>query len=78
MSKEGKVILDFAGQAIVNGVKNSIANEPLPSVKDIICDGKEGFEKIFDRLQKNGERTWQKVAERAAVRLKIMQSQKSI
>ncbi|MBP5399891.1 MAG: hypothetical protein J6Y53_05720 [Alphaproteobacteria bacterium] len=71
LSKEGQVILGMAGNAIVNGVKNSISGKSLPSVKDIVCGNNEKFREFFEVLKENGVKMWQKVRENALLRLKI-------
>lgn len=70
LSKEGQVMLGFAGSAIVNGVKNSMSGEPLPLVKDIVCGDNEKFREFFDVLQENGAKMWQEVSVKSSQRLK--------
>lgn len=70
LNKEGKAILGLSGNTIVNGVKNSLSGESLPSVKELVCGQDEKYQKFFDMLQENGTKMWQKMSLNIAVRLK--------
>ncbi len=78
LSKEGQAVLGLAGNAIVNGVKNSMSGEPLPSVKDVVCGDNEKFREFFDTLKENGIKMWQKIIEKASQRLRITGSERLV
>lgn len=69
-SKEGLTIMALSGNAIVNGVKNSLSGEPLPSVKDLVCGQDKKYQKLFDKLKDNGAKMWQKMSLNMSIRLK--------
>ena len=70
LSKEGKAILGLAGNAIVNGVRSSLADKPLPPVKALVCGQDEKCQKLFDKLKENGAKMWQKISLSTAIRQK--------
>ena len=72
LSKEGLAIMALSGNTIVNGVKNSLSDEPLPPVKDLVCGTDEKYQKLFDKLKDNGEKMWQKMSLNTAIRLKAI------
>ena len=45
LSKEGLTIMALSGNTIVNGVRNSLADKPLPSVKDLVCGQDKKYQK---------------------------------
>ena len=69
LSKEGKALLALAGNAIINGIRNSQSGGPLPTVREIVCGQDENIKKFFDQLQKNGEEMWQKITKNTLLRL---------
>ncbi len=58
LCEEGKLILKFSGNAIINGVLNSLEGRKLPSVKNLVCGKDKNMQKIFDQVRKRGEKIW--------------------
>lgn len=71
LSKEGRALLGLAGNAIVNSIKSSLKNLPLPTVKGLVCGQDERVAKLFDKLQENGEKMWAKITFNTVLRLKV-------
>ena len=70
LSKAGKAMLGLSGNAIVNSVKSSLANLPLPSVKELVSGQDEKIAKLFDILRENGKKMWAKITYNTVLRLK--------
>ena len=62
LNKNGQAILIFASNTIINGVKNSIEGNSLPSVKDVVCGQSDRLRAFFDSLQQNGSKIWSKIS----------------
>lgn len=77
LSKEGQAILGLSGNVIVNGVRNSLSGEPLPSVRELVCGNDENSLKLFDKLKENGIKIWQKISENMVIRSKARHKDKS-
>lgn len=75
LSKEGKIFVEMSGNAVINGIKNSLTDEPLPSVKDLICGHNRYYEKIFDRLEQNGIKMWNRIVKGST---KILKKQAAV
>lgn len=77
LSKEGQAILGLSGNVIVNGVRNSLSGEPLPSVRELVCGNDENSLKLFDKLKENGIKIWQKISENMVISSKARHKDKS-
>ncbi len=67
LSKEGQVLVGLAGNVVAAGVKNSLAGEKLPSVRDLVADGNEQTCALFDRLQQNGNEMYREILRESIV-----------
>lgn len=65
LNKEGRVFVGLSANAVLNGIKSSLNDERLPSIKDLICGHDKQCEKILDRLEQNGSKMWNRIKERA-------------
>ena len=70
LSPEGKAMLKFAGNAVVNGVKNSLEEKTLPPVKEIVCGQDAEAKKLFNKLKENGAEMWQIISKNITARFK--------
>lgn len=70
LSPEGKAMLKFAGNAVVNGVKNSLEGKTLPPVKEIVCGQDAEAKKLFNKLKENGAEMWQIISKNITARFK--------
>ena len=61
LSKEGKIMLFFARRAILNGVKSSVDNELLKSVRELLCGGDIRVSSLFDCVKKRGRNMYAKI-----------------
>ena len=51
--------------ALVNGIKNSLSGEVLPSVKDLLCGNNIFLKKMLNKLEQNGIKAWNKIKQKA-------------
>ena len=71
ISEDGRKLIIFEGNAIVNGVKRSMSHTTIPSVKDLVAGGDKELEADFDRAVQNGKFAYEKILER----IKLARSQ---
>ena len=77
LSKNGENMITFAGNAIINGVKNSYSNNPLPPVKNLVCGQDEHLTKIFETIEENGKTVWREIHQRNLARLHAKNNSRS-
>ena len=63
VTEEAQIMLEFRENAVVNSVKNALANGVLPSVEDIVTNGDERLEQEFITATKNGKSVYDGVSE---------------
>lgn len=77
LSPEGKVLLGFAGNAMINGIKSSISGTALPSVRDLLCGRNKRAEEIFNAISHTGAQIWQMIQQNTVERLKHRHAEKT-
>ncbi len=65
LSKDGQAFVSMSANAVIGGIKSSLNNQSLPPVKDLLCGQDGRWDKLFARLEQNGEKMWDRIKERA-------------
>lgn len=61
LDRDGCTAVYFMGNVIINGIKSSLNNTPLPEIKDLLCSGDRKNEQLFDAILKNGEDIYEEI-----------------
>lgn len=65
LDRDGSTTVYFMGNVIINGIKSSLNDTPLPEVRNLLCSGDRKNEQMFDAILKNGENTYAEISSRA-------------
>ncbi|MBP5534511.1 MAG: hypothetical protein J6Y03_03290 [Alphaproteobacteria bacterium] len=77
MSEDGKILFEFAANAITNGIKSSLEKTPLPSIEELVCGQSEKDKSLFQTFKKNGEELWAKMKKNITASLSARYKQKT-
>ena len=69
LTNAGKTLSLFFGNALAEGVKNSIEGKPLPPVKDLVSGEDEKNKSLFEQAKEKGCVLWDKIIKNARKRL---------
>ena len=78
MTNAGKVLFNFAANAIAGGIKSSLEETPLPSVEQLVCGENENNKVLFQKLKENGEILWRKIKNIIKIRIAGRFNQKTL
>lgn len=65
---EGATIKKISGNVLVNAVRNSASNSPIPTVKELACENNKDLSDIFKILEKNGQKVYCEILKKARSR----------
>lgn len=61
LSKEGKVVLFYSQNAILNGVKSSLTGRSIRSLEDVLCAGDAKASDILEKLKTKGKNVYAQI-----------------
>ena len=65
---EGATLKKISGNVLVNAVRNSASNSPIPTVKELACENNKDLSDIFKILEKNGQKVYCEILKKARSR----------